>query len=417
MRIPSQFNEDSLYRRDKRSADSSQTQRRLIRLVVALALIVVVMKQARKPAVYRPFFGSQLAPHGGTAATQASITSLASESDSSAAPSEIRAEDRQIANQLVAALEPIDQRDWVKTLSRWLVGQSVEFPKTVDRLTEQLESLDLPVDQQTLWATMFQSLASQSDVLAGSEKVAAAAFLSALDDAAAARVVDGSVWRSGDFDALYRCLDQANQFSESGVASTAVLPLLQQPDVFRNQLVRVDGGVARAEKITAQNNVYGIKFYWQLWLRPSDGADRPLILIVPDAPSLVQAVGADATSEEGPQVVAIGKFLKRLAYRSSVGADLAPVVVGRLTTVPLTQQEVVADPANATNSAASGNRFWLTLLIACVAGVLFAAFAMYRTSVAAKRMRKLRTAHRKQPDEFLGDLNVILDRNEVKESP
>ena len=58
MRIPSQFNESSLYGRGKRPPpDSTQSYRRLLRLLVALVLVVMVMRQASRPQMYEVFFG------------------------------------------------------------------------------------------------------------------------------------------------------------------------------------------------------------------------------------------------------------------------------------------------------------------------------------------------------------------------
>ena len=71
----------------------------------------------------------------------------------------------------------------------------------------------------------------------------------------------------------------------------------------------------------ASENVYGIESYWQLWLRPSDGADRPMVVIVPDVDDAVAAVG-QGDETEGPPVIVAGRFLKRLAYTSAMGADL-----------------------------------------------------------------------------------------------
>ena len=68
MRIPSQFDDDNLYRKKIPRGESVRTFRKLIRLTLGLALVVVVMLQAAKPAVYRPFFGHLPAKSGGAAA-------------------------------------------------------------------------------------------------------------------------------------------------------------------------------------------------------------------------------------------------------------------------------------------------------------------------------------------------------------
>ena len=399
MRIPSQFNEDNLYRRSNRAPETSQTLRRLIRLVVALALVVLVMKQASKPAVYRPFFGTQGSPGG-------VVRQISTPISGSTTPV-IDPIDRKLANNLIADLPVGEQKEWVATLLNWQDGQEFTLPESF----QALQSASDESTESLAWSHLFDSLAEPSDD-ARVDSVAATALLAALDDAAAARVVDGSVWNPGDFDAFYRYLDQANQFSDVGVAATGVLPLLQQPDVFRNQLVRVHGSVARCERIPAKDNVYGIDSYWQLWIRPDDGADRPLVAIVPDAPSLVTAVGPEAVSQDGPSVVLVGKFLKRLAYRSSIGADLAPVVVGRLAVVPLTPNEI---PQEINQSESSNGPVWATLSAAVLVGIVIAVLTMYRTSVAAKRMRELRSNSRSAPDELFDTLAASLENSATAE--
>ena len=113
----------------------------------------------------------------------------------------------------------------------------------------------------------------------------------------------------------------------SGIAAVGVLPLLQQPEVFLDQLVTVHGTVARAERIDARENPYKIDDYWQLWIKPSEGADRPIVAIVPDAPQIVTEIDSETTTTEGPQITVVGRFLKRLAYKSGAGADLIDTTV------------------------------------------------------------------------------------------
>lgn len=479
MRIPSQFNEDNLYRRrGVGRKESAHTYRRLMRLVIGLALVVVVMKQAARPEMYRTFFGPQAGaaslvdgtPQGG-ASVSLETTSGSGSPEAPTAPttqSEISASDRILANQLVHEMPLAEQRTWLAALSRWESGERLVVPpKSLAWMQKTLEpgALQFPVSVKPIrrlrWQLVVNALAESSptkaaeELTSGEDSTAAgaasqestaasqestaddkdasgdgsgnvaglqqagaeleqaaasngivigvpqfAALLAALDDAAAGRVVDGSVWRSPDFDRFYRCLDQANQIPTQGIASTGVIPLLQQPDVFLNQLVTVHGTVARAEKRDARNNPFGIESYWQLWLRPADGADRPLVVIVPNVPELVAAVGADANNEEGPPVTIVGRFLKRLAYKSSIGADLAPVVVGRMTHAPVVATQML--PEN--NSTANGGRMWLLVAAAIVFGVGLALLLMWRTGVTASQARELRSSHRKTPDDFLKGL-------------
>ena len=210
MRIPSQFSEDNLYRRGNPGRTPTD-HRRLVRLCVVLGLVLVVMHYAAKPAVYAPFFVTS-ATSETTAGTGIRRTA--------AVVAEASVEDGRIARTLRQAID------------------------------QALASLDdvLP-PQRAKWSAMLDAIAGNEQAL--TDRSPAIALLAALDKAAAEKVVDGSVWRADDFDALYRYLDQSKDFSPHGVSATGVLPLLQQPDVFRNQLVRIHGSVARIERIQA----------------------------------------------------------------------------------------------------------------------------------------------------------------------
>lgn len=412
MRIPSQFNEDSLYRSRGGRAESDKEVRRLLRLVIALALVVVVMRQAAKPGVYRPFFNPQAtaqASNESTSAAAAVTAGVAGPNRVGVDAGPIDPQQRTLANQIVGQLAPIDQRQWVVALSRWQAGRRVDaVPSTVETVDDQLAMMpDLGQQQRNAWRTMIASFSAanipeQPQTSPGAEqRPLVAALLAALDAAAAARVVDGSVWRSADFDSFYRCLDQADELSGAGVATVGVLPLLQQPDVFRNQTVRAHGGVARAERLDAKPNPYGIADYWQLWLRPADGADRPLVAIVPTVPEAVASVGLGPISDQNPPITVVGIYLKRLAYQSAIGADLAPVVIGRIESAPLTEPAPVQP---APSSESQRVHFWLLAAAAALVGFALAAIAIWRTSAMTRRARQLRSANRQEPDEFLSRL-------------
>lgn len=232
------------------------------------------------------------------------------------------------------------------------------------------------------------------------------AFRRAMD-----RVVDGSVWRGADFDAFYLALHLCGGDAVVPDATVVgVVPLLQQPDVFRGRVVSFAGTVARSEKLASRENEFGIETYWQLWLRPIGGADRPVVAIVGDVPDAVAAIGSDASTEDGPAVNVVGVFIKRLAYRSAAGADLAPVVIGRLdratmvdAVAPRTNHDV--DQATAGLPAALA---W-AVLAACLVGIAIAGLVSWRMSVMTRRGRELRTAG--QPDR--GDFFKRLEQDQA----
>ena len=257
MRIPSQFDDDSLYRRKIPRGESVKTFRKLIRLALGLALVVVVMLQAAKPAVYRPFFGHLPAKSGGAAASLPSAlakrTQVSTSGNAKTEQTHHSPKDRQIANELILQLSRKEQVSWTVTLSRSLRGMKIEkLPDAIATTAQKLKfDPDLGSAQRAEWEFAVQDLAGTMPPPKADPQYGLAqknALLAALDEAAVNRVIDGSVWRSNDFDSFYRALDSASQLPDSGAATVGALPLLQQPDVFLNQLVTVHGNVALVEK-------------------------------------------------------------------------------------------------------------------------------------------------------------------------
>ena len=409
-------------------------------MLLGLALVIVVMRQASKPVFYQPFFAAHVSPVGNQDIARPEAAPLHPPLFEFKKTT-ISPENRTVANLLTGSLSASDQQEWAASLSSWLrQSPTYQVPTTLPDVQEKLQSIPFPIEQfpieqgaieqcaiaqKQAWEQMLDSLShsnatkptdanpihsmsdSTSEPSTDSHSTYVIAMLSALEDAIVARVVDGTVWKSGDVGAFYMHLAQAPWFSPDGVAAVGTLPLLQQPDVFRGQLVRIHGGVARCERMTAQPNGFDIQEYWQLWLRPSDGADRPITVIVPDVPSnIASAIGPESLSEDGPQVIVLGKFLKRLSYPSSRGAELAPAIVGRLISVPNRSQSSDSVP-NKTNQAQlnSGRRTWIVLATACLGGLVLAIIAMRRTAVEARQSRELRNANRLKPDDFLDELS------------
>ncbi len=438
MRIPSQFNEDNLYRRGSRRSDSAGSLRQVIRMVVLLVLLVFVMSHAGKPRYYEIFFGVQgeqeivTVASGGVSFDAALL-----------ATQQQRVKDlpvtepcRQLAAALTGTLSRHEQRQWITILVHWNYGnpfpltgalaeqtmQTLEdllgidegerdsWKQTLNRFAEIYADAELSAGDQQSGGEDAEAESSDDDaetsdevdqaaLLSDQDAVRLVAWLSALDSAALNRVVDGSVWRSSDFDAFYLQLAQSGALDSAAAVTTAVVPLLQQPEVYRGRLVRVSGVIVKADRMDATENPHSIDEYWQLWIRPDTGGDRPIVFIVPKLPIPVK----ESVLQGGqPRTPFVGRFFKRLAYRSQVGADLAPVVIGRVY-APQRSLRVAAPAPASSNRISNKNRFLLTLLIASVVGVSFAAITMWRTSVAAKRSRELR-ARCQDPDDFLQDL-------------
>ena len=223
------------------------------------------------------------------------------------------------------------------------------------------------------------------------------ATMDSLDQAALQRVADGTFWIGSDSDAFYLQLARSETVSANDAPFVGTLPLLQQPSVYQGQTIRISGTLQLAEYKQARQGQLDVSGYWKLWVIPADGGVRPTLLIsrlLPD--SIAQSIDDQGRwnrrlNPNNPQgeIVVVGRFIKRLPYRSSIGADLAPVVIGRV--IATRGATVASSPtAGGGDLTRQNNRGWLIILAAVVVGVLIAALLMYRSHVDVKRARKLR---------------------------
>ena len=316
------------------------------------------------------------------------------------------------------------QRAWIQTLMcvksnssrapsdpspvQW-TGLSSEEITTA---SEQLEGLSDASDQEAVVKILLATDAMQDYAASGEfqrnlwAEIAwwANPLLDSLDQAALSRVTDGTFWTGADSDAFYLQLARSNELPDDGAVTTGTLPLLQQPDTYQGQRVRLVGTLQLAQRQDAKSNRVGVDGYWKLWIIPADGGIRPTILMAEQLPevlinSLTDEGKWDRTrnpSNPAGQIAAVGRFIKRLPYRSSIGADLAPVVIGRIVATRGQPAAVVDSKAgNAASgpgkaSPADSQSHLLGILLAVIGGIVIAGGLMYRTSQDAKRSRELR---------------------------
>ncbi|MEM6691685.1 MAG: hypothetical protein AAF664_19805 [Planctomycetota bacterium] len=218
-------------------------------------------------------------------------------------------------------------------------------------------------------------------------------------------ISDASVWLRSDREPLAKLLriwetpsdaERLARASDDPTQNTvSVLSMLQQPTTYRGTTVGVDGRVASIQRVEGPQGSY-----WQMWLRPSDRTPRPIVLIAPSVPTELQALAnpqrnspeqeTEFTPTKNPRIQARGTFVKRLSYQSGIGADMAPVVVGRLVAFegPNTGKDQQDNP---TTSPLTSMR-WVGLILAAILGVFAAVWAMRN---AAKDSEKLRKARRR----------------------
>lgn len=448
MRIPSQLNQESLYRPKNQRGKSVESYRRIFRLCLGLVLVLLFMRQAARPTVYQTFFDPSQAENQNvdlpTSREKPAIEANNKNSDPTGSSWSLSAKiskvDREVAGKLTETLRQSDQQLWLKTLLDWQSGKTIEsVPSSIAMIREELakisvDSSDLP--QKVISDSWFDALDTLSSGAAdnlehsnpeeaaepsdprfttplelessspSSKRSIRLAFLQSLDLAAKNRVVDGSVWRSGDFDSLYSFLHQAPSSPRQGVPRIGVLPLLQQPDVYRNQWVEISGEIARVDRIKTPSNPYGFNEYWQLWLRPLGGINRPIVAIVPTVPRSVRDLEATSEIAVAPELLITGRYLKRLSYQSAIGADLAPVIVGEIRSAPIdpTTEKTGSSESQTAPSFPLG---WV--LLAAMLGIAMSVGIMWNTASAARRSRELRQSQQK---ERLSEFTFIESEND-----
>ncbi len=453
MRIPSQFNDSSLYRPRRGEKNAGKVPhvpgragetRRLIRLVAGLALVIVVMREAGRPGHYETFFadapsgqtanetefsetkvsetefkagGSAFAPRtesADTANTDTAGSDTAGRPGSPGGGWDTRAAGWDAAARWVDGMDVELQRAWIRLLVgiRSAPSGAIDGPASLDEdqlasSIEGLKSVPGPVDDSDR-AEVLQWLGARAGAGAGENSVQwqsmswwAGPVLEELDRAALGRVSDGTFWTGLDSDAFYLQLASVDGLPVDAAVQTGTLPLLQQPDVYQGQTISLAGRLQLGNQIDAQSNRLGIGHYWKLWVPPEDGGVRPTVLITPDLPELLQRsldqegrwdARANPANPDG-HIRAVGRFIKRIPYRSSVGADLAPVLIGKV----VAAQGVTAAGQSGSGMTPPDSRWgwlkgWRGIVLAVVGGVLLAAALMYRTSIDAKRSRRLRGA-------------------------
>ncbi|MCH8840799.1 MAG: hypothetical protein IH831_09025, partial [Planctomycetes bacterium] len=113
-----------------------------------------------------------------------------------------------------------------------------------------------------------------------------------------------------------------SQLAGATVGEVTYAQLLQQPDVYRGQVVMLRGKVLREEVQQLAENKLGIARYHRLWLRPQGGGQWPFV---------VYCLKLPADFPRGDQlradVMVTGIFFKNWSYSYDEGLGLAPVVL------------------------------------------------------------------------------------------
>jgi hypothetical protein len=423
MRIPSSLTEDNLYSRHHRRTKGKSPHRLLMRLILAMVLVIAVMRQAGNPRIYEAFF---LTPGGDVASQAPAIEPLPPPEPISDGPPRIdlieatapRTEKllRVLADQLDQTLVILGGEktaELMTELGQWRTanrdridsgdGVSPDRGKTaalsepwIDRLNEAFSQTGQSIEDAIPtpdWTAVPWVLQLQS----------------ALDRWAILRVDPAAVWKGADTLAFYRILeDDPTRRIDDGASRASVISLIQQPEVYLHRRVLLPASVARAIRRPAVSNPFGVDQYWELWLRPRDGSERPFVMFTRQVSDAIAAIPADAAHADGPQVWVDGIFLKRIAYQSASGRELAPGIVGTLHEPAAT----TGGRAPAAGTAIASPRQGILLVaISALIGCSVAAWIFFQSGRAIARSRELRRKTRPSTPRFLASLGQDELRN------
>jgi hypothetical protein len=140
---------------------------------------------------------------------------------------------------------------------------------------------------------------------------------------------------SEDFVAWFGAFDQMmhddasfDDFDLDDAQQPSYADLFDQSAQFRGKPVLVRGEIKSCEFQKAQNNLYGIKGYQILWIRPSNYPDAPLkIVSLSELPANEETAQAKVRSLVGKECEVRGLYFKRMAYQAQDNIRAVPTVL------------------------------------------------------------------------------------------
>jgi hypothetical protein len=408
MRIPSGLSDGSLYRQRGRKSSEPSPYRGLLRLILALVLVLVAMRQAAKPELFRAFFTepkSYSPPKSSVNGIKPPTSNQGGYSDSTGANStdaSAKTSSLPPRRKMIGVLTDSDRGSLATALMndrKAVAGTNVD--ETLVRVVRSAADL---ADES------FTSSAAEMPLGNADEK---ASLQAGLDEYYLDQVSDGSIWKKADHFAFTRLLedgiDQTVYLGEptaGPLKRVGVISLLQQPKLYLRTRVAIGGQLARLSLQQANENPFGVKDYYELWLQPDDGSDRPVAFYTASIPESLRSYLGVPYIAEGPSMVLEGVYLKRLAFRSAEGSELAPVIVGGMYI-----DEVAELPSEAPESSVSIP--WL-FAASAVIGIGIAIVIFMTTKRAASKARQARLATQQFTEPVLKPMGSDLEGEEAK---
>ncbi len=425
MRIPSGLNDDNLYRQRGRRGSvvpGNSPYRKIWRLGLALVLVVFVMREAGKPELYRTLFS---APRSQNRLESSRSTSRELHSDGSAASSRADSDGSKLGPEAALLRNFSDETPLDRTVEVLAPREREELTEFLSAIRRSSANRDESKHKALIAALRDAAALADESLQSGGNAVGTEQpkqtvdlpllsderlrnrLQAALDRGYLQSVNDQAIWSKDDRLAFYRLLEDPVCYHRDGGPSrlAGVVNLLQQADVYLHRPVAMQARVARVSLRDAAANPFGIERYWELWMQPLDGSERPVAFYTKELPvDLSKLAGLDFVSS-GPFVEVDGLYLKRLAFQSARGTEIAPAIVGRLVYVDGVSSihpGSVASSAGMTKDGGLPFSITTMIIVAAVIGVGFSITIMIASRIATRRLRRLRQAAEHLPDVWIG---------------
>lgn len=358
---------------------SRSNQLRLLLMVSLLMLVLVVMERARDPKNYRWLFGPEageaLEPSDDSERLPPGIRRLDVDARNAAqGPSDIPddphaqrldAARRDAWSQAIGQLSETQCKQLTEQLRRLRRNEGAsgeppaEWPEIVETLDHawrdylaQAESTVLSrggeadtdawravVEQlQLYWndaalPALQRSHANSLDADEGTSRRIFEDLQLELDRRAWEHVRDNTVFRAAEHEAWLRVVERLLDEAPVSAPAVSYLQLVDHPNNYRGQPVRVAGVVRWGYRSVASANDLGIDTYYVLWIKPADGSNAPIAvycLELPDGfPPLADRQQSGEVTQLDEPVEVTGIFFKRLAYAAEGGVSIAPLLIAR----------------------------------------------------------------------------------------
>ena len=241
------------------------------------------------------------------------------------------------------------------------LSEAMSSKKNIDtRLRE-------PADRRTPNASdIFVAAPKLDDDLPNKFGNKASGFSPGVDSRYLAKIEDDRVLLRSEREAWFNLLEVLNNseaitLEKASAGPVGFVQLFEQPQTYRGRLVDVTGTVHRVHHVDAPQNEHGIDRYFICWIRPSGGANSPIVSYVLEIPK-----NFPVSEELREEVGFTGFFFKRLAYVAKDGSRTAPLILAK---TMKWNRPVAAAPEFVETLSAGTFAFFLVLTILCTAAV------------------------------------------------